>query len=87
VLNITRAYTRKVKTTRRVVLLLSEEVYILVEYKLLPKDRNFIFDAKYNAALNTIVNAKSLKVIYIQNYSDGVITIPKYYYIGKIVES
>ena len=86
-LNIARAYTRKVKTTRKVVLLPSEEVYILVKYKLLPKDRNFIFDAKYSAALNTVVDAKSPKVIYIQNYSDGVVTIPKHYYIGKIVES
>jgi len=46
-----------------------------------------MFNAKHSAALNTIVDAKSLKVIYIQNHSDGIITIPKYYYIGKIVES
>ena len=46
-----------------------------------------MFNAKYSAALNIVVDAKSPKVIRIQNYSDGVITIPKHRYIGKIVES
>lgn len=49
---------RKVRTTRDTVLLPGQKAHIPTDYKPLPTDRNFAFEAKHGAIVNSIVDAK-----------------------------
>ena len=79
-------YRRKVRTKRAVTLLLQQEVYILVRYKLLLEGRNLAFYSKYIVALSAIVTIKTPYVIALKNPTSGIITISSQFPIGYISE-
>lgn len=61
------SYTRKVTTTREIVLLPRQQAYIPIEYKPLPNDRSFAFEVKYGTIVNSIINVKTPKVVLVVN--------------------
>lgn len=79
--------TRKVTTTREIVLLPGQQAHIPVEYKPLPNDRSFAFEAKHGAMVNSIINAKTPKVVLVVNQSNGTLRIPKNTHAGTIKEN
>ena len=58
-----------------------------VNYKLLLKGRNSIFNAKYTFVTNTIIDIKTLMVILVRNNISGVVIINKRFNIGIIIKN
>ena len=79
-------YRRKVRTKRAITLLLQQEAYVPIYYKLLLEGRNLAFYSKYVAALSAIVTVKTPYVIALKNPTSGIITIPSWFPIGYISE-
>ena len=83
-------YKRKVYTKYVITLLLQQEVYIPICYKLLLEGRNLAFYLKYIVALSTIITIKTPYIIALKNSTSGIITIPSQFpisYINKYKDS
>ncbi|KAI1112916.1 hypothetical protein F5Y14DRAFT_241643 [Nemania sp. NC0429] len=80
---------RKVTSQKIINLEGGESAYIAVEYKALPTDRNFCFFAaeEVPATLNTLVNARTPRVVLVVNASNKRFTIPKGTKLGHIREN
>ena len=79
-------YRRKVYTKRAITLLLQQEAYIPIRYKLLLEGRNLAFYSKYIVALSAIVIVKTLYIVALKNPTSGIIIIPSQFPIGYISE-
>ena len=75
---------RKVCTRRAITLLLQQEVYVPVHYKLLLEGRNLAFYSKYVVAFSAIVIVKTPYVVALKNPTSGIITISSWFPIGYI---
>ena len=77
-------YRRKVYTKRAITLLLQQEVYIPIYYKLLLEGQNLAFYSKYAVALSAIITIKTPYIVALKNLTSGIITIPSQFLIGYI---
>jgi len=83
----TTACKRKVKTTRKITLAPGQRVSVPVDYHPLPNDRSFAFMATHDAAMHAVVDAKTPKIVVVQNTTQGTLQVPKGARIGTITES
>lgn len=84
----TRAFPcrRQVKTRRAITLLPGQEAFVPVDYKPLPEGRDFAFRSRHAAVYHAVIHAKTPKVVAVRNPTEGVMTIPKRYPVGRIEE-
>ena len=78
---------RRVKTKRTITLCPDQEAMVEVDYKPLPEGRSFMFNSAHDAAFNAVLSAKTPRVVPVKNTTQGMITIPKRFPIGKIEEN
>ena len=79
-------YRYKVYTKCAITLLLQQEAYILVCYKLLLEGRNLAFYSKHVVALSAIITTKTPYVVALKNPTSGIITISSRFPISYISE-
>ncbi|KAK0734260.1 hypothetical protein B0T26DRAFT_761299 [Lasiosphaeria miniovina] len=72
-----RPCVRKVTSQKKIVLLSGQTAHIPANYKPLPNDRSFQFNAKHPAAMNSVLEAKTPRVVVVQNATPGILTISR----------
>lgn len=77
---------RRVQAKNNISILPGESAWVVVDYKPLPRDRDFAFNSAHPLAMNAFVSAKSPKTVLLKNPSAQPVKINKRTRLGTITE-